>query len=671
MTSILLRLVFVLLCAVPAAHAAPLTVEAVFGVPSYAETQLSENGRYLAVLTPVKGRVNLSVIDLETRKSLARVEIPGADIRSIRWLGNERLVFSMEQIGRAVVHRFNTGGLFMVSRDGKEQRKLFPTAQEWFKVRAHRFVYYSVAGLIPGQGDEVVVTANDIDEHSFDVYRLNVTNGKRTLLSPKRPPRVHGWLLDANQVPRVALSSHENSTDRTTWYRASEDAPWKALWRASTTSGAMAVALHLEADGRHLLVASNEGRDTMALYRYDAHTGERKELLAEHPRFDLGATASGDPTGDLVWDAAGRDVLGVRIDIGEPTTLWLDEGHQRLQALIDGALPGLRNVFARSLDGTRTLVSSYSDRQPTRWHLLDEKTGQMEALFVSRPWLDNGALVAMKPVFYTTRDGLEMLAYVFEPTGRKPGERVPAVVLIHGGPWTESVPWGPASREFQEAQLLASRGYAVIAPNFRGTTGLGKRIYQSARGQFGLAMQDDIEDATDWLVAQGIADAQRICLSGASYGGYAALMGLVKTPAKYRCAVSGLPVTDLAVLMSSGWSSISKHEASRLYWTEMVGDPATQTAQLNAVSPARQAHRIQGRVMLYGSVDDTRTPIEQMELMRSALRAQGQEPRWMAKYGEGHGFSGSENLLELYQQKFDFLAQSLSREAARPDGPAR
>lgn len=671
MTSLLLRLVFVLLCAAPVAHAAPLTVEAMLGVPSYAETQLSENGRYLAVLTPVKGRVNLSVIDLETRKSLARVEIPGADIRGIQWLGNERLLFSMEQIGRAGVRRFNTGGLFMVSRDGKEQRKLFPTAQEWFKVRAHRFVYYSVAGLIPGQGDEVLVTANDIDEHSFDVYRFNVTNGKRTLLSPKRPARVQAWLLDANQVPRVALSSHENSTERTTWYRASDDAPWKPLWRASTTRGDMTVALHLEADGRHLVVASNAGRDTMALYRYDAHAGERKELLAEHPRFDLGATASGEVIGDMVWDAAGRDVLGVRIDIGEPTTLWLDESHQRLQALIDGALPGLRNVFARSLDGTRTLVTSYSDRQPTRWHVLDEKTGQMEALFASRPWLDNGAQVAMKPVFYTTRDGLAMLAYVFEPPGRKPGERVPAVVLVHGGPWTESVPWGPGSRAFQEAQLLASRGYAVIAPNFRGTTGLGKHIYQSARGQFGLTMQDDIEDATDWLVAQGIADAQRICLSGASYGGYAALMGLVKTPAKYRCAVSGLPVTDLAVLMTSGWSSISKNEAPRLYWTEMVGDPATQTPQLNAVSPAWQAHRIQGRVMLYGSVDDTRTPIEQMELMRSALRAQGQEPRWLVKYGEGHGFSGSENLRELYQQKFDFLAQSLKLEAAQPDAPAK
>jgi dipeptidyl aminopeptidase/acylaminoacyl peptidase len=172
-------------------------------------------------------------------------------------------------------------------------------------------------------------------------------------------------------------------------------------------------------------------------------------------------------------------------------------------------------------------------------------------------------------------------------------------------------------------------------------------------------MQDDVEDVTDWAIAQGLADPQRICLSGASYGGYAALMGAIKTPDKYRCAIAGLPLTDIGLLLTSGWSNISSRDAPRRFWLDMVGDPATQAAELRAVSPAHLAARIKAAVMLYASEEDGQVPIEQAENMRSALRAQGQEPRWFSRVNEGHGFGGSDTRQELYRDMFDFLAQQL------------
>ena len=248
------------------------------------------------------------------------------------------------------------------------------------------------------------------------------------------------------------------------------------------------------------------------------------------------------------------------------------------------------------------------------------------------------------------------------------------MVHIHGGPWARPDAWGRASSGVTEARLLASRGYAVILPMFRGTTGLGRKIFAGAQGEFGRRMQEDIEDVTDWAVREGIADARRICLSGASYGGYAALMGLVKTPDKYRCAVAGMPVSDIGLLIASGWSNISEHDLPRQFWIEMVGDPEKQAAALREVSPAHQAQRVRGAVMLYGGNEDWQTPVEQMEAMRTALRKHGQEPVWMLSTGEGHGLAGTQNRLALYARMFAFFGQHLAPltppASALPEKPA-
>jgi dipeptidyl aminopeptidase/acylaminoacyl peptidase len=329
---------------------------------------------------------------------------------------------------------------------------------------------------------------------------------------------------------------------------------------------------------------------------------------------------------------------------------------------IDAALPGHVNLFEIGGDSGRILVSSYSDREPVRWYLLDEKSKTLEDLLESRPWLTPDKLVEMRPVSYPTRDGKHFMGYLLMPRGTKAGARLPAIVHIHGGPHARPDTWGFGSFGSREGQLFAAQGYAVLIPTFRMTPGFGSTAYYSGFGQMGRAMQDDIEDATQWLIDQGIADPKRICLSGASYGGYAALMGVVKTPDLYRCTVAGAAVTDLPLQLTSPQGDTVRSPAGLAFWHVLAGNPATDRAQMESVSPAYQAARIKARVFIWSGIDDIRVPFEQATRMRSALVAAGNPPQWMAKEKEGHGFGKVANNVELYEAILDFLAKSLALE---------
>jgi dipeptidyl aminopeptidase/acylaminoacyl peptidase len=656
-------------CAAGPLSAAPLEPESLLRLPEYASPMLSADGRFLAVRMPVGGFMNLAVIDLETRKVTSRMSIPGYDVTGAQWVGSERLVFTAGRYGRHSARgSAQSGGLYSMTREGKEQRKLVAPLYELAAQGLKRYVYWNSLLAVPGSEREVIIGTNDLEPRAVDLYRVDVSTGKRTLLTRDRPERTDDWVLDHELVPRVATSQVGDTTEQVVHYRDSAGSPWRELWRQKPTQGPITVPLAFEADNQHLVVASNEGRDTMAVFRYDPRTRERKELLAENPRFDIGADALGRFIGGPIVDETRREVVGYRIEAEKPATVWTDERRAKLQALVDGALPGKTNWLQGQSTGSRSLVASYTDTQPDHWYLLDEQTGALRTLFNTEPWLEGGKLAAMQPFFYKTRDGLEILAYLFLPPGHQPGERLPTVVHIHGGPWARTGDWGDRDFSINEAQLLASHGYAVVLPNFRGSSGMGRRLLQDARGQFGRRMQEDIEDVTDWAVKQGIADEARICLSGASYGGYAALMGLAKTPAKYRCAAAGMPVTDLPLLLDSGWGDIAGSKGGRQFWVEFVGEPATDAPAMREVSPAYLAERMRGQVMLYGGDSDRRVPIEQASLMRKALQARGQDPLWVVKAEEGHGFGTFENRIDVTRQLLAFLARNLrAAPASRAD----
>lgn len=647
------------------AAAQPVNVEDLVRPPAYAGPTLSSDGKYFAVTIPINDRLNLAIVDTETRNGTRVTDFKDFDVLNVSWVCNDRLLFSLGQLQSPTgPGQFNGGGLFMVSRDGKESRRLWETVNDYrAKNQAPRQL--QVLRTIPGNCDEVLAVGNVRDGEARDVYKLNVRTGRTTLLTFTRPDRTQSYVLDTKYVPRVALAEQKDSPTIVVHYRDGEDAPWTELTRYDPTKGPAFVPLGFE-DDKTLLVAQNANRDTMAIYRYDVSTKKLGELVAQHPRYDLGADALGGPVGRLLRDPKTDKVVGIAAEADKPLVTYTDEAYLRLQKMIDGALPDTFNTFERTPDGKQLVVTARSDRSPPRWYLLNEEKKTLEELFDSAPWIKKNLLVEMKPYYFKTRDGLELLTYVFLPLTRKPGERLPTVVHIHGGPTVRADRWGDGrSFGWREGQLFASRGYAVVLPTFRITPGLGSKAFYAGFGTIGRQMIDDHDDAAQWAIKEGFADPDRICMSGASYGGYATLMSLARYPQTFKCGVAGLVVSDMELLLTSSVGDIAQDKSGVKFWTAMLGvsKPSEIPAEL---SPANLADKIKQPILIYAGADDIRTPIEQARKMVRALEKAGNPPKaFIVKPGEGHGFGKTENNVDLYNQIFEFLDKSIGSKRAQ------
>ncbi len=643
-------------------HSQTLSLEDMFKSPQLASPTLSRSGKYLAATAPHKGRMNLMVMDMETRKGTLLTSFDDFDVLNVRWVGDEKLLFTLGLFNSPTgPGQFDGGGLFVVGRDGSGSRRLAATVRELRDTRQRVYRTIAVYRTIPGNTNEVIVEGNLTSADSEDLYRLNLNNGRTTLLTSGRPSDLtSGWLLDSKFVPRVVVAGVKNELTQIVYYRKDADSPWVELTRFSRDKGAVFVPLAFESDDQMLQVATNKGRDTMAVYRYDPNTKTLGEMVASHPRFDMGADSQGARVAGIITNPVDDKIIGYRVNGDKPETVWLDAGRSKIQAMLDQALPGTINTFARSADGSRTLVTSFSDLKPTRWYLLDEEKRKLEEVGAARPWLD-GKLVEQRPMRYTTRDGLEIPGYLFLPKDYKEGTKLPIIVHIHGGPQVRADSFGNGFGT-REGQLFASRGYSVLVPNFRVTPGLGNKIYSAGFGTYGRQMSEDHEDALAWAVKEGYADPKRACISGASYGGYAALQAMVKTPDLFKCAIAGLAVTDLEYQLTTPDSDFYGSETADKFWREMVGTKDWSQPIVAAMSPVNNASKIKGAVFLYAGKDDVRVPIPQILRMDRALTAAGNPAKaFVIKEKEGHGFGIPENNVDLYTQVLKFLEVQIGK----------
>jgi dipeptidyl aminopeptidase/acylaminoacyl peptidase len=405
--------------------------------------------------------------------------------------------------------------------------------------------------------------------------------------------------------------------------------------------------LAFDFDNRTLYVASREDGDKAAIHRYDFEQGRVGERLARHLDVDMG---------NMIFSRARGKLLGVVYDADRPGVVWLDEQLARLQQMVDRALPNTVNtVSVADQNPKRALVAAHSDTSPVTFYLLDTEKPALTRFASSRPWIKPDAMSERKFVRYKARDGLEIPAYLTIPK-QSSGKNLPLVVEIHGGPWINKQSWGFNER----AQFFASRGYTVLQPDFRGTRGYGKRHYEASFGQWGFAMQDDITDGVEWLVSQGIADRSRVCLFGGSYGGYATLWGLIKTPDLYRCGVAFMALTDIAF-----YFSFNRWDLGRAVWGEygartLIGDPERDRDKFRSVSPIHHAERLKAPVLLvYGGVDQ-RVPLKNGTAIRSALDRHGKKYEWVVYDDEGHGFGAEKNRFDFYRRVDAFLKQHLN-----------
>jgi dipeptidyl aminopeptidase/acylaminoacyl peptidase len=645
--------------------AALLPAELFFKPADVLEARLSPSGRRLAITTIVGGaRVGLYVWDLAPNgKPTQAARFVDADIASYAWVNDERLVFTLIDLSEGG-GRQDAPGLFSVRFDGEQMRQLvmrrgLPFISGPITGRPplpwhHRLLYVprgASAGADGADNEEVIVGDMQIagnELRALRPLRLNVVSGRVRDLELQAPDRTVNWIFDSLGQPRVAVTVAEGR--RQLHWRA----PGQERWKQIDDSDWLQTPFEphsVDAQGRLYVTRSRGVEGYRVLARFDFETGKPEDkAFVQVPGFDF--------AGRLISDARTGQLLGVRVNTDGEITTWFDEGMKRLQLMADERLPGYVNQLSCARCGASDmtlLVRSWSDRDPGHLWLYRAEDKSWQLISRVRKGADPQRMATVDLERIRARDGRELPLWLTVPPGRKPGAGGPAVVLVHGGPWVRDGYWRWKAME----QFLASRGYVVISPEFRGSTGYGAAHFRAGFKQWGQAMQDDVADAARWAMAQGWAD--RLCIAGASYGGYSTLMGLVRDGDLYKCGVAWVAVADpLLYLKGSWWVNDDISDSARGYsMPTMVGDADKDAEMLKAASPVQQAARIRAPLLLAYGERDRRVPIEHGERLRKAMRAAGLEPQWVSYPDEGHGWLKQETRLDFARRIEAFLGQHL------------
>lgn len=612
-------------------QAAPLTVAQAHNPNGVIQSTLAPDGRSVAVLFfdgfnhqlqfyfPLTGVGRSFYLDGDVKeKESGKILTP----LNVTWAGNDllaldygNLAISVDRRGRVLVERLGAEVIGRVSWDDP----LSP----WL------LVY------------------NDIARN--EIAMVNARNGERKIL--ERPAgRLIKAAFDRQGLLRaVTLISAEGDPQTqkvSNWYLPSAGAAWQKLATFGVAEERWQPA-YVPDEPNTLAVYSRLDRDTYAYFSYDTVRREMGPMLAGHPTEDILSVAG------LGQNRYQRVVTG-----GMRTEqVWLDGKWAGVQQAVDIALPGRSNWLSGN-PREKVLVRSGSDVVPDEWYLLDMEKSTMSLVGRSRPHLAGIAMRPMEIMRYAAADGLVIPAFLTRPADG--AKNAPLVVLIHGGPWERDY-WGWD----EEVQLLAARGYTVLQPQFRGSTGFGKRFEEAGYGQWGLAMQDDITAGVRHLVAQGIVDPKRICIVGASYGGYAALWGLAKTPDLYRCGVSFAGVSDIEFMFHDDSDRVHDPAGTAIS-LKRIGDVHANPQQFDQVSPLKLADRIQAPVLLVHGTSDQRVPISHGVKMKEALERLGKRVRWLSFEDEGHGLRRVDHLNQYYDTMLDFLDEHIGLRAAAP-----
>ena len=625
-----------LLAANAALAAEPIPVADFFRLPVISNPVMSPSGEYVAALMKggPKSRLALVLLNLqEPSKTQVLAAYADADVRAVQWVNDDRLLFSLMDSQSPAADQI-ARGFYAVARDGKEP------------VRTLNYSLHSV--LRDGSNDVIARTSefnNRGEVTSVSLLRLDTVTG-RALMLTGGPDYARGWALDRQGKPRTAWTAHEGRS-RLYW-KATADAPWKLVLERDTYGSGDVDFNPLAVDASNMLyVAARQGDDdTRSLARLDMSKADGKATTL----LSLGGY---DFNGSLLFGARG-ELIAVRYLTDAQGTHWFDPAMKEIQEKVDKLLPGTINRLdcGQCRNPASVLVTSWSDRQPAIFRLYDTKAGSHSLLGQSRPWIKPQTMATRQMQRFTARDGLSIPVHITRPPGRQ--GPAPTVVLVHGGPWMRGGEWAWRG----QSQFLASRGYLVVEPEFRGSTGFGYKLFRASFKQWGLAMQDDIADAAQWAIQQGLADPKRVCIAGASYGGYATLMGLIRHPDIFRCGISWVGVTDIELMYTARWSDFSE------MWKDygmpaLVGDRDKDAKQLAETSPLKLAARLtQPLLLAYGGVD-ARVPIRHGYLLRDAMPAENKNLEWIEYPDEGHGWLLEANHVDFWTRVERFLERHL------------
>jgi dipeptidyl aminopeptidase/acylaminoacyl peptidase len=601
--------------------------DVLFGNPDRATPLISPDGKRMAYLAPVDDVLNVWVGTVGEENYQPVTHDTDRGIRVHFWAHD----------GRHLLYLQDTGGdenwrLFSVDLDSGEEDDLTPYDGVQVQIIHHD----------KRHPDEILIAMNKEDERLHDVYRLDLST-KHLELVAKNPGNVAGWVVDADMQVRGALAStQEGGFDLLV--RDAPDDEWRTLvaWDAddALTSGPVSFSL----DGKSIYLLDSRGANAAPLVEMDIASGNTN-VIAQDPQYDVADVTIHPDTYEIQMVS----FVKARIE------------HQVLDSSIAADVKEIAKlssgdfgIYNRTDSDDTWLVGFTEDDQPFSYYAYDRNNKKGTFLFHNRADLVEYSLATMKPISFTARDGLTVHGYLHLPKGSN-GKDLPTVLNVHGGPWHRDT-WGYEP----EGQWLANRGYAVLQVNFRGSTGYGKEFLNAGNREWGGKMHNDLVDAVQWAIDEGITDPERVAIYGGSYGGYAALVGATFTPDLFKCAVDIVGPSNLITFI----------ETIPPYWStylallqKRVGNPETESDFLKSRSPLFNVDEIKIPMLIAQGANDPRVKQSESEQIVAAMKAKGLDYEYMLFPDEGHGFAKPENRLRFYAEAERFLARHLGGRA--------
>jgi dipeptidyl aminopeptidase/acylaminoacyl peptidase len=613
------------LCVISCAPGEPELIpkDVLFGNPEKARARISPDGEKMAYLAPVDGVLNVWVktIGRDDDRSVTTDDdrgiflyFWGQDSNSILYLqdeaGNENWLLYSVDLG--------TGG----------ERELTP----------YEDVQVRVIDYNKRHPNTMLIAMNQQDPRLHDVYRLTLDSGELTLAA-RNPGNILGWVPDYDMRIRAALAMKPTG-DTELLYREDEEATWESILTWGEEDNLVSSPIGFTMDGRSMYLIDSRNANAGRLVRLDIETKEL-EIIAEDPMYDVS---------DVMVNPDTWEIEAVAFTKARNEWKVLDDAVRADFDAIRQLDEGDFSITSHDNDYDTWSVAFTKDDGPVSFYSYDRNTKEGEFLFVHKPDLNQHALAPMEPITFTSRDGMTIHGYITFPPGK--GRRnLPMVLNVHGGPWARDN-WGYNP----EAQWLANRGYVCLQVNFRGSTGYGKEFLNAGDKEWGGKMQNDLVDAVNWAIDEGIASPERVAIYGASYGGYAALAGATFTPDLFCCAVPMMGPSNLVSFLNT----------IPPYWTTMVemmykrvGDPRTEEDFLLSRSPLFKVDQVEIPMLIAQGANDVRVVQAESDQFVQAMRDKGLEVEYIVFEDEGHGFAKPENRLRFYGEAEEFFAKHL------------
>lgn len=638
-----------LLCSQAALHAAPKVPLAAFvHEDQFSNPSLAPDGKHIAITARIpSGDRFIPVVmihSLPDMKMVGAIRMPVFEVpASYTWVSNTRLAISK---GRELGSReapVATGEILAVEIDGTKQEYLFGYKMYYESRKGTRYGNDESVGYVEDTPRErngrFFLTSHPWEGRRSFLFDVDSRSGTRNMLADVAAPDL-GFVIQNNGKPRFAYGSGDDSLAVLYQHNDAAD-KWTKLEK---NLGRRYVPFAFSPDDTEFLVRSSPDGGPDKLIKENLATAARVTLF-EHPHASF--------TG-LLRGAGKKLPFGAMASIGKPMVRYFNSGDDdaKLHKLLSQQFPEHHVTFINfSDDGNLVLLGVASDRDPGSFYLFNKTTMKADLLFSAMDAIDPDQMAERRPIAFKARDGLDLYGFMTMPA-KASGALLPLIVLPHGGPHGVSDNWFFDD----DAQFLASRGYAVLQVNFRGSDGRGVDFQEAGHRQWGSKIQDDLVDGVKWAIAQGEVDARRVCAYGASFGGYSALMLAAREPALIKCAVGYAGIYDLSLLSKPENSRHDQYMAS--YFARVVG---TDKAELAQFSPVTLADKIKAPVLLIHGGNDKKAPVAHAEAMRAALIKAGRAPEWMLAPNEGHGFYDTKNRTEFYTKLEAFLARHIGQ----------